>query len=490
MSGDYPINHRSIGEIILEILLSSILPTLPVRPVSQPRDRIARKCLILRPFSIRVGSNDRLQCSNMRPRGFTVCALVGLSIIVPVSAVAQPDEGPRTGVYWRNRPSIQLGPLRVDLRLKLQLDQRWFDPEIGEDDFDFRVRRWGISGELADDLEFQIERDFDGRWRDVFANWRTFRQLEVMAGRFKVPFGHEELIGITDVDFAFRTLVSTTIPPARDQGVMVHGRFLQRGFTYQVGVFKDDGDNGRLQEPQFTLSGDIPNLGPSFAARVTATPFRPLAETFEDLRVGFAFGGVDMPEGLNSFRGETVYGTEEFFEPVYVKGRRTRVGLEFNYTPGPVGVTGEWMRASEERKNQSLRSEDLSDLLTTGWYVSVTSFLTGEEKDSFNNNPRNPLFDGGFGGVEVGVRYEELGFESEEKIGPAFPNPRAEHIRPNSDHVWTFGVNWFVNRWVRVTLNSIREEFEDPFRTPIPRTLEEPGVTTFWSGVARLQIVF
>ena len=428
-----------------------------------------------------------------RPR-LAVVALLGLSLIVPTSVAAQadPDQGPKSGVYWRNRPSIQLGPLRVDLRLKLQMDQRWFDPEIGEDDFDFRVRRWGISGEISNDIEFQIDRDFQrlGRWRDVFVNWRTFRQFEVMGGRFKVPFGHEELIGITDVDFAFRTLVSTTIPPARDKGVMVHGRFLQRGFTYQVGVFKDDGDNGRLQEPQFVLSGDIPGVGPSFAARVTATPLRPLAETFEDLRVGFAYGVADVPEGLNSLRGETVYGTESFFEPVYVKGRRTRVGAEVNYTPGPLGLTAEWMRASEERQNQGLRSDDLSDLLTTGWYVKATYFLTGEEKDSFNNNPRNPLFEGGFGGVEVGVRYEKLGFESEEKIGPAFPNPRAAHILPNSDQVWTFGVNWFVNRWVRVTVNSIREEFEDPFRTPIPETLEAPGVTKFWSGVARLQIVF
>ena len=115
---------------------------------------------------------------------------------------------------------------------------------------------------------------------------------------------------------------------------MVHGRFLQRGFTYEVGVFEDDGDNGRLQEPQFVLSGEIPGLGPSFAARVTATPLRPLAETFENLRVGFAYGALDVPEGLNSLRGETVYGTEDFFEPVYVKGRRTRVGTEVNYTPG------------------------------------------------------------------------------------------------------------------------------------------------------------
>ena len=419
--------------------------------------------------------------------GFAFCALLGF-VLSPSAAAAQnaPDDGPRTGVYWRNRPSIQLGEhVRIDLRVKFQYDERRFDPDIGEDEFDFRVRRWGINGEIANHVEFQIERDFQqlGRWRDVFANWRTFRQFEVMVGRFKVPFGHEELIGITDVDFAFRTLASTTIPPARDKGLMVHGRFLRRGFTYQVGVFKDDGDNGRLQEPQFVPSGEIPGLGPSMAVRVTATPLRPLAETFENLRVGFAYGTLKVPEGLNSLRGQTVYGTDDFFEPVYVKGRRTRLGAEIVYTPGPVGLTGEWMQAREERLDQGFGGQDLSDLLTTGWYVSATWLVTGEDKEGFNN-PRRSLFAGGAGAVELGARYEELGFESVDKTGPAFANPRAQHILPNSDSVWTFGVNWFLNRWMRVAVNGIREEFEDPERTPLP------GTTKFWSGVGRFQLVF
>jgi phosphate-selective porin len=432
---------------------------------------------------------------------FAVLTLFGV-ILLPLSAGAQPepekeeqkekeDDRRRTGVYWRNRPSIQLGEhVRIDLRLKLQFDYRIFDSileqEEPQDVFDFRVRRAGINGEISDHVEFQVERDLQsfGRWRDVFVNWRTFRQFEVTAGRFKVPFGREELIGISDVDFAFRSLVSTTIPPARDKGVMVHGRFLQRGFTYEFGVFQHDGDNGRLQEPQFALSSEIPGLGPSFAGRVTATPLRPIHETFRTFRVGFAYGGVDIPEGLNSLRGETAHGTEEFFEPVYVNGRRTRMGTEVSYSPGPVGLAAEWMRAREERKGQGLGDVDLSDFITTGWYASATWFVTGEDKDDFNGNPRRSLFTEGAGAVELGVRYEKLQFESEEKVGPAFRNPRAEHILPNSDKVLTLGINWFVNRWVRLTLNAIREEFEDPARTLVP------GITVFWSGLTRLQIVF
>lgn len=409
-------------------------------------------------------------------------------VLIPDPTMAQeaPQEPEPSAVRfrWRNRPSVDLWDVRLDLRFKVAYDWRHFDPDIGEEHDRWRLRRTGINGEIGDHFEFQIERDLnsDGRWRDVYVNWRTFRQIEITAGRFKVPFGREEHISISDVDFAFRSLASDVIPPARDTGVQAHGRFLRRGFTYEFGVFDDDGDNGELQEEQFSLT-EIEDIGPSFAGRVTATPLRPLAETFATLRIGVAYGGTRVPEGLNSFRGTTVYGTEEFFPPVYVKGRRTRMGVEVSYTPGPVGVSAEWMRAREQRKNQGLGDVDLSDVITTGWYAAGTWLLTGEDKEDFNN-PRDPLFAGGFGAVEVGVRYEKLQFESDEKVGPAFRNPRAEHILGNSDAVWTFGINWFLNRWVRITTNAIHEELEDAARTPIP------GTTKFWSAIGRLQLVF
>ena len=49
--------------------------------------------------------------------------------------------------------------------------------------------------------------------------------------------------------------------------------------------------------------------------------------------------------------------------------------------------------------------------------------------------------------------------------------------------VWTAGVNWYPNRWVRLQGNAVRETFEDTNRTPVP------GDATFWSGVLRMQVV-
>jgi phosphate-selective porin len=151
--------------------------------------------------------------------------------------------------------------------------------------------------------------------------------------------------------------------------------------------------------------------------------------------------------------------------------------------PGPVGLTAEWMQAREQRSGQGLGDIDLSDFITTGWYATATWLVTGEDKIDFNG-PRNPLFTEGIGAIELGARYEKLQFESADKIGEAFSNPRAEHYLRNSDEVWTFGVNWFPNRWVRLLVNGIHEHFEDPDRTP------QPGTQDFWSGVFRVQLVF
>ena len=419
------------------------------------------------------------------PRLVALVALIAF-IGVPAHSVAQDAPAPASGLRWRNRPSIQLGPhVRLDIHARLAGDWRAVDDSgLDVDTARWRFRRAGVEGEIADHLQFEIERDLpaDGRWRDVFVNWRTYRAFQVQAGRFKIPFGREQLTSIARVDFAERALTSSSIAPARATGLMAHGRFWGRGLTYEVGIFDGDGDNGELRggspfgvQPEWT--------GPSFAGRATGVPLRRFSRALRTLRVGAAGGTVGIPEGLNSFRGESVLGTGEFFPPVYVNGRRTRTGLEVTYTPGPVGLAAEWMRAREQRKLQGIGDVDLSDVITTGWYAAATWLVTGEDKSGFNA-PRRALFDGGMGAIEIAARYEALTVVSANRDGPAFSNPRAEHILGNGDRVWTLGVNWFPNRWTRVTANAIRERFDDPVRTP------RPGVTRFWSGILRLQVAF
>ena len=109
--------------------------------------------------------------------------------------------------------------------------------------------------------------------------------------------------------------------------------------------------------------------------------------------------------------------------------------------------------------------------------------VTGDRKDR-PLEPKRPLFKGGGGAVELAARYERMWFDSKETGEPPFSNSRAEVILPNGDKVFTLGVNWYVNRWVKLQFNGIHEEIQDPGRTPLL-----DGGTKFWSTVFAAQLV-
>ena len=424
------------------------------------------------------------------------CLAATLLVTIAAPALAQD----RRGLVWDNRPSIVLGEdINVDLRGRVQLDWRWFDPDVGEETFDIRTIRVGLKGNLTRHFDWEIEREIDkaadleeeiekwrfGQWKDVFINWTTFDAFRVKAGRFKMPFGLEQNTGVSDLDFAYRTLGSVKLAPGRDTGVMAHGELLDGALLYEAGMFDDDGDNGELEVERFIQEGqDLEDLGPSLAVRVVGELFRglPVHDRLKGAEFGIAYTRSHVPEGLNSLFGEDVWGFN-YVERVYVQGTRQRVGLQADWSPGPLGFKAEWMRSREERLGQSNRNEDLSDFLGTAWYTSATWILTGEDKDS-DVTPNDPLFAGGIGVVELGARYDRLTFESASKEGPDFTNPRSEHLTPNTDSTLTFGVNWMPIRWVKVVANGIRQSFSDVNRVPVL------GTADFWSGLVRLQIAF
>jgi phosphate-selective porin OprO and OprP len=419
-----------------------------------------------------------------------VVAILAVFAAVPASAQD------KKGIVWNDRPSIVFGEdLHIDLKGRVLVEARKFDPEVGETTRHLRTLRVGLAGELTKHFEWEIEREIarlvdeeqvtwqPGDWKDVYLEWKTFDSVRLIGGKFKMPFGLEQTTGVTELDFAYRALGSTAIAPGRDRGVMVFGDLGR--VSYEAGVFDDDGAIAESNEPRFVAEGeDVEGVGPSVAVRLTGDLLRlfPGMGRLQSANFGVAYTNSKVPEGLNSLRGEAVWG-EDFFERVYVKGRRQRLGAQFEWSPGPTSVKAEWMQSREQRKQQSNRNADLSDYIGQAWYVTGTWFVTGEDKDD-NINPRRPFLRGGIGAVELAARYEQLRFKSVSTQGTPFTNPRSEYLLPNADTAVTFGVNWMTSKWTRVIVNAIHEEFEDADRTPLS------GTTGFWSGLVRLNIVF
>jgi phosphate-selective porin len=136
--------------------------------------------------------------------------------------------------------------------------------------------------------------------------------------------------------------------------------------------------------------------------------------------------------------------------------------MDLSWTPGPFSLKSELIRLEDERRGQGLIGDDLPSIVSNGWYVSGSWVATGERKTA-RVEPRRPLFQGGVGAIELAARYEQLGFGSPsadgglEDVAPAL-HPRAARLTSVRDHLVSVGVNWYLNRWVRVQVNAIRED--------------------------------
>ena len=93
--------------------------------------------------------------------------------------------------------------------------------------------------------------------------------------------------------------------------------------------------------------------------------------------------------------------------------------------------------------------------------------------------PRRPLFRGGFGAVELALRVERIRFGS--LGGDLLASTPPVRGDPHGDRAITFGVNWYVNRWIKIQTNLVRNTIALPEQGPLP---SQP---VFWSRIVRFQ---
>ncbi|MBI3679298.1 MAG: hypothetical protein HY235_02755 [Acidobacteria bacterium] len=388
-------------------------------------------------------------------------------LLLSVAAFAEEPSGIRFGM--KERPRLEAGNwLAMDFRAKFQMDFRQFRDLEGEQDlFDLHRARVGIEGKFFTHFEFELERELSPTnepWKDAYINYRRFRRFQIQGGKFKMPFGMDQLTGPAKLDFIYRSRIGSLLAPGRDVGFMVHGRLRKRALTYEAGVFRQDGENARSSDSRG--AGDL-----GVAARLTTRPARylPLPKLLHDLEAGAAITTSEIGEGQNGLRGRDI-AKNTFFRRMDVAGRRRRFGTELRWTPGPFAVKGEFIGVREQRLGQSILGEDLSPLLSRGWY------LTGLWRPLRKKSSETPL-------LELAGRYEQIRFGSAEHPGVASRSLRAGNILGNSDRVWTTGLNWKVHRYLRVQVNGIHEKLEDRQRAPVSNRLG------YWSAVCRLQVV-
>jgi len=211
--------------------------------------------------------------------------------------------------------------------------------------------------------------------------------------------------------------------------------------NYSVGVFNGVPDNG--------LSDVAVSSHRDYAARLFLTPFNGAAKnplSGLGLGSGISGGGVDgiaLP-AYKTF-GQTTFFT--FASGVTSAGHRTRLSPQGYYYLGPFGLFSEYTLTEEGFKKGLVQR----DIAFRAWHVAASYILTGEKKGVTSPTPKKSFDPAkhGWGAFELAAR---IGAFSVEK-GIYNYGFASSATTPRHAHEVVGGVNWYLNRLLRVSLD-------------------------------------
>jgi phosphate-selective porin len=344
------------------------------------------------------------------------------------------------------------------------------------DTFLIRRARFGFQGNYGSHFDFALLTDANATSgaivRDVYLNVRIVPEFQFQAGQFKMPFAQETGVGATNLDFTERGLTSLLYPCAgtayRCPGITLHGDIAHGVVQWWAGAF--NGRNG--------VAANVTNE-PEFVGRVRFYPFRNTNSVMKE----FAFGGsIDhgRSRGLSgdqSFNGTLPDNTYSFFPYLHINGPMWRYNGEFTYIKGPWALRGEYDQLQQQRYGTGSEQVGGLGFLTLpgvgakAWNISTTYLLTGEKRPE-NGTPRvkHPLFGPntpggtgrGWGAFELAARYSGI----QANAPPAnFLNIFTPGFVPQYDYHTdqiSFGINWYLNYWVKYKFNVNIDQLKQP----------------------------
>ncbi len=353
--------------------------------------------------------------------------------------------------------SIQLtGRMHLDYRAS-NLDDRDLGQGARTDDkdtasmadqFELRRARLGVKGKFAKDFKYEVVGNLPGTATvDVaYFDWAKYDAFQIRGGKFKQPFGLEELISSNNMTMMERSYLDQTVP-AKKIGLQVMGA-PAKGLTYALSTFQNNdverdlhGDGFASGAGRFTFNfaesmGDkesvmhvgLSGLSSTYAVTPTGTSnttsgadtatSRATINSFRSAGRGLAniFRGQIGGSGCSSagYGCPTEYGA---------KVVQQAAGLEGIFARGPFKIMGEYSRGRYKSEHNAGTAVNYD---TDTFYLEAGYFLTGEKyADSYKNGvfggfkPKNnfDLDNGQLGAIELAFRVEGFRVDDTELIG-------------------------------------------------------------------------
>lgn len=369
------------------------------------------------------------------------------------------------------RPTIATaaGNFTLALRTLVQFDWAYYSQGTRPPGTDFssgsnfRRARFGVSGTLFHDWQYEFIWDFGGSGVEAsgissaFVQYDGFAPMHVKVGAFPPSESFEDATSASDLLFLERAQ-----PTDVQRGVAgSDGRNALQVFAY---------DDDYYASAAYTLG--LVNDAAVFdeqQAVVGRLAYRLLKSLDYDFAVGgnfsYVFKVADTAAGPGS---PTAFRLRERPE-LNVDSQNIRLidtgAIDAdNYLDWGVEAAGNYKSVYAQGGyfgyNVSRRTGALANPDFTGWYIQASWLLTGEQKPYrpergayASPKPNDPLtFDkGGIGAWEIAARYSDLDLEFH--AGPPGTVKTAAGFRGGDQKIYTVGINWYPNTAVRLVLD-------------------------------------
>ncbi|MCP4296463.1 MAG: hypothetical protein GY786_12740, partial [Proteobacteria bacterium] len=358
-------------------------------------------------------------------------------ILVAQLLIAQEDEEVRFKTYWKNGARIESsdGNFKIKFGGRVQFDWAKFYEDdslvssVGQspNGYEFRRVRFFNSGTIYGNIKYKLQFDFGEGVAELKDAYIMIDDIPLAGflqiGRFKEPMGFDELTSSKYITFMERATVSDLLP-SRNSGLMIGNSFLDERLSFRLGTFKDSDDFGNAPDTDDNYS---------FTGRIWGLPLYNQDKN-QVLHLGFAYSHrsqqnseYDISIRPEAHLANKYLSTETFTDA----STRKIIQTEAVFISKSLAVKSELLLSQIERAD--LTNDDFNPF---GFYGSVAYFLTGESKQYSTDGEydrvkprRNFDGNGGWGALEVAMRYSSMDFEEEGQHGNEMQN-------------WTFGLNW------------------------------------------------
>lgn len=281
------------------------------------------------------------------------------------------------------------------------------------------------------DLGFDVDQDdSEFQFFDVAVDIPVSEYVIARVGKQKEPISMDRSMSMADLPSQERSAVADGMFAARNVGVTLYGYIPAQRVAWSAGLFND-----------WLVEGeDLEDSATQGIGRVSWVPFLS-ADEVTLLHLGFGVRYTDAKQGVAFGSRPEIGNSPRFVEAGPLQAdSATLYNAEIGWRSGPY-----WLMA--EYADTQVDAPDIQDPNFTGYHLSGTWSLSGEmrsyrmNRGVFGGLPvAHGVYDGGFGALELGLRYSSLDLTD-------------GTVQGGEMDVTTLQLNWWPTSSMLVSLN-------------------------------------